>query len=61
MVFGLSNTDDDIFYSGDWNVPRIHKYEWTDNRTCTLLASGGTNSNLKIVEIQVLSQQIILE
>ena len=46
QMFGLSNTDSNIFYSGDWNVPRIHKYEWTNNRTCTLLASGGTGSNL---------------
>ena len=46
LVFGLSNTDSDIFYSGDWSATRIHKYEWTDNRTCTELAAGGTNSAL---------------
>ena len=60
-MFGLSNTDSNIFYSGDWNVPRIHKYEWTNNRTCTLLASAGTVVIYRIVEIQVLSQQTILE
>ena len=47
MVIGLSNTDDDIFYAGDWNEARIYKYEWADNRNCTELAAAGTNSALK--------------
>jgi hypothetical protein len=48
MVTGLSNTDDDIFYAGDWNEARIYKYEWADdNRNCTELAAAGTNSALK--------------
>ena len=47
ILIGLSNTDDDIFYAGDWNEPRIYKYEWAaDNRNCTELAAAGENSSL---------------
>ena len=45
--YDISSTDEDIFYGGDWNVARLNKFEWTDNRTCTILDTIGTFSNVR--------------
>ena len=47
LPFGLSSTDADIFYGGDWNTARLHKIEWTTNTSCTILDTIGTFSNVR--------------
>ena len=47
LTFDLSDTNQDVFYGGDWNVGRIHKFEWSDNRNCPIQVTAGLTSNMR--------------